>query len=64
MSTTAINQNAVLRFMRDRLEGYAVAQFPEYKPGRHHRLLVTFHSPPSRLNQEAGIGGGKIPLRA
>lgn len=41
MSTTAIDQNAVLRFMRDRLEGYAVAQFPEYKPGRHHKLLAS-----------------------
>ncbi len=36
-----IDQNSVLQFMRDRLEGYAVAQFPEFKPARHHRLLAS-----------------------
>lgn len=36
-----IDQAAVLEFMRSRLEGYAVAQFPAFKPGRHHRLLAS-----------------------
>ena len=36
----AIDQNAVLQFMRDSLQGYAIAQFPEFRPGRHHKLLA------------------------
>lgn len=38
--TAAIDQNAVLSFMRDSLQGYAIAQFPEFRPGRHHKLLA------------------------
>jgi len=36
-----VDQAAVLQFMRDRLEGYAIAQFPEFKPARHQRLLAS-----------------------
>ncbi len=37
----ALDQAVVLEFMRTRLEGYAVAQFPDFRPGRHHRLLAS-----------------------
>jgi hypothetical protein len=40
MSAT-IDQQAVLQFMRSSLQGYAIAQFPEYRPGRHHKLLAS-----------------------
>ncbi len=36
-----IDSSAVLNFMRDNLLGYAIAQFPEFKPGRHHKLLAS-----------------------
>lgn len=36
-----IDQDTIIRFMRDRLEGYAVAQFPEFKPARHQQLLAS-----------------------
>lgn len=38
---SAIDQNAVLQFMRGNLQGYAIAQFPEFRPGRHHKLLAS-----------------------
>lgn len=37
----AIDQSAVLQFMRGSLQGYAIAQFPEFRPGRHHKLLAS-----------------------
>ncbi len=37
----AINQDAVLQFIRGSLQGYAIAQFPEFRPGRHHKLLAS-----------------------
>ncbi len=37
----AINQDAVLQFMRGNLQGYAIAQFPDFRPGRHHKLLAS-----------------------
>lgn len=40
MSVT-LDQNAVLQFMRGSLQGYAIAQFPEFRPGRHHKLLAS-----------------------
>lgn len=39
--SAAIDQSAVLEFMRSSLQGYAIAQFPEFRPGRHHKLLAS-----------------------
>lgn len=36
-----INQEAVLKIMRGSLQGYAIAQFPDFRPGRHHKLLAS-----------------------
>ncbi len=38
---TSIDQNAVLQFMRGSLQGYAIAQFPDYRSARHHKLLAS-----------------------
>lgn len=40
MSAT-IDQDAVLQFIRGSLQGYAVAQFSDFRPGRHHKLLAS-----------------------
>jgi len=40
MSAT-IDQDVVLAFIRASLQGYAVAQFPDFRPGRHHKLLAS-----------------------
>jgi predicted phage terminase large subunit-like protein len=41
MTTPPFNQEFVLRCMRETLEGYSIAQFPDFKPGRHHKLLAS-----------------------
>jgi predicted phage terminase large subunit-like protein len=38
---TAISHESVTQFLRDNLLGYATAQFPDFKPGRHHKLLAS-----------------------
>lgn len=38
---SAIDQGAVLNFIRSSLSGYAVSQFPEFKSARHHKLLAS-----------------------
>jgi len=37
---STLNQSHVLQFLRDSLQAYAVSQFPEYRPGKHHKLLA------------------------
>ncbi len=34
-------QGAVLQFLRDNLLGYCAAQFPDFKPARHHKLVAS-----------------------
>ena len=36
-----INESLVLHFLRDNLLGYCSAQFPDFKPGRHHKLIAS-----------------------
>lgn len=36
-----IEQDTIIRFMRDRLEAYAVAQFPEFRPAKHQQVLAS-----------------------
>lgn len=39
MSQT-VDQGFVLNFLRDNLAAYSAAMFPEFKPGRHHKLIA------------------------
>ncbi|MBW4552610.1 MAG: phage terminase large subunit [Aphanocapsa sp. GSE-SYN-MK-11-07L] len=38
--TATLSQQVVTQFIRDNLLGYSTAQFPDFKPGRHHKLLA------------------------
>ncbi len=40
MTAALTDQNAVIQFLRDNLLGYCAAQFPDFKPGRHHKLIA------------------------
>ncbi len=36
---STISENSVLDFLKGSLLGFSAAMFPEYRPGRHHKLL-------------------------
>ena len=41
MTAAVTDQNAVIQFLRDNLLGYCSAQFPDFRPGRHHKLVAS-----------------------
>lgn len=41
MTTAIADHDAVINFLRGNLLGYCAAIFPEFRPGRHHKLLAS-----------------------